>query len=129
MAAVRGHAIDRDPRAAKLRPADAAVRADAAARIVVVHHPQSVGRFLLRDAGAARHHHAARLVSANERLGAIAEAEGLRGFARRRAIELEVGAAHARSLHLEHALARTGRRIGEAAQLDLALAEEDDAAH
>ena len=127
--AMRGDAVDRDAGAAELRPADAAVRADAAARVVMVHHALAGRRFVLRYAGTARHHHAAGLVTTDEWFAVPAKPErGLRG-AGRRAVELEIRAAHARGLHLEHHFARTGRRIGEAAQLDVALAEEDDAAH
>src|SRR5437868_4926431 len=68
-------------------------------------------------------------MATDEGLGEIAQAQRLLRSPRRRAIELEVRAAHAGSLHLEHDLAGAGRRIGEASQLDLAIAEENDAAH
>src|SRR5688572_31958341 len=129
MAAVRGDAVDGDSLAAELRPADAAVPAHAAARIVVVHHALANRRLALRDAGTARYYHAARLVAADKRLSISSQPERLLRLARRRAVELEVAAAHARGLHLDHHLARAGRRIGELAQLDLAVAEEDDSTH
>src|SRR5690349_16868449 len=129
MTAMRSDAVHGDAGAAQLRPTDAAVCADAATRVVMVHDAQPVRRFLLRDAGAARDDYAAGLVAADERLGEVAEAERLLRRARWGAVELEVRAAHARGLHLQHDLARTGRRVGEASELDLAVAEEDDAAH
>src|SRR5688572_29337444 len=103
--------------------------AHAAACVVVVHDALADRRLALRDAGPARHHHPAGLVAGDEGFTDTSQAKrGLRG-ARRRAVELEVRAAHARGLHLDHDLAGAGRGVGEAAQLDLAVAEEDDAAH
>ena len=62
-------------------------------------------------------------------LGIGAEAERLLRLARRRAVELEVRAAHARGLHLDHYFARAGRGIGEVANFDLSVAEKDRTAH
>ena len=42
---------------------------------------------------------------------------------------MQVAAAHARSLDLEHDVARPRRRIGKLAQRELAVTEEDDAEH
>src|SRR5207344_2373212 len=69
------------------------------------------------------------LVAADKGFGELAQSE--RGLRRpgRRAVELQIRAAHARGLHLDDDFARAGRGIGKAAQLDLALAQEDDAAH
>ncbi len=129
VAAVCRDAVDGDAGAAELRPADAAVLADAAAGIVMVHDALTGGRLALRDAGPARDDDAARLVAGDERVLQIAESESLLRFPGRRAVELQVRAAHARGLHLDHHLARPGRRVGKGAQLDLAIAEEDGAAH
>jgi hypothetical protein len=71
VAAVRGHAIDRDARAAELRPAEAAMSAAAAAGVVMIHHPLAVGRFALGNAGAARDHDAAGLVASDKGFGQI----------------------------------------------------------
>src|SRR5688572_29518091 len=129
MAAVGGDAIDRDARLAELRPADAAVLAHAAAGVVVVHDPLADRRFLLRDTGAARRDHAARLVTADEGLRVGAEAERLLRLAGRRAVELEVRATQARGLHLDHHFAGAWRGIVEVADFDLPVAEEHCAAH
>src|SRR5438128_2171264 len=103
-------AIDRDPGAAELRPADAAMRAGAAAGVVMIHHAARGRRFALGDAGTARYHHAAGLVPSDERFTGAAQTERSLRHTRRRAVELEIRAAHARGLHLEHHFARTGRR-------------------
>src|SRR4029453_3005803 len=124
VAAVRGHAIDGDARLAELRPADAAMLAHAAAGIVMVHDALADRRLALRHAGPARRDHAARLVAADERLGGGAEAERLLRLARRRAVELEVRAAHARGLHLDHHFARPRRGIRKLAHLHLAVTEK-----
>src|SRR6185503_12432669 len=129
VAAVRGDAVDRDPRFAELRPADAAMLAHPAAGIVMIHDALADRRLALRNPGPARRDHAAGLVAADERLGVGAEAERLLRLARRRAVKLEVRAAHARGLHLDHHLARAGRGIGEGPDLDLPVAEENHAAH
>jgi hypothetical protein len=86
-------------------------------------------RLAFRYAGAARDDDSTRLMPGNERVFQVAQPERLLRFARRRAVELEVRAAHAGGLHLDHHFARPGRRVGECAQLDLAVAEEDGAAH
>src|SRR4051812_35290250 len=129
MAAVRRHAVDRDAGAAELGPADAAMPADAAARIVVVHDALSDRRLALGDARAARGDDAARLVPGDEGLGLGTEAARRLRRAGRRAIELEIRAAHARGLHFDHDLARPGGGIGKLAHLDLAIAEKHRAAH
>jgi hypothetical protein len=79
------------------------------------------------DAGADGGHDAARLVAGDDG-PACAEPECGGGVARR-SIWMQVAAAHARSLHLENDLARAGRGIGEVLELELAVAEENDAAH
>src|SRR6185369_17944316 len=105
-------------------PADAAMLADAAAGVVMVHHALANRRLALRDARAARRDDAAGLVSGDEGFGALAQAQRLLRLARRRPVELEVRAAHARSLHLDHDFAGTRRRIREVADFDLPIAEK-----
>src|SRR3954453_13172896 len=112
MRAVAGHAVDDDAFGAKLRPSDAAMLADAAAFVVMHHHPRAERRLALGDAGADRDHDAAGLMTGDHRAAHLAEAERL-AAALRGAIEFEIAAAHAGRLDLEHDLARTGRRIVE----------------
>src|SRR5918994_4932621 len=103
--------------------------AHAAAGVMVVHHPLADRRLALRHAGTARRDHAAGLMAADEGLGVRAEAERLLRLAGRRAVELEVRAAHARGLHLDYHLARAGRGVGKLAELDFSITEEYGAAH
>ena len=74
MPAMRGDAVDGDARAAELRPADATMRAHAAAGVVMIHHALADRRFALGDTGAARDYHAARLVARNKGVCRIAQA-------------------------------------------------------
>src|SRR5712664_2071882 len=99
--------------------------ASAAAFVVVVHHALADERWV--DAGADGGDDAARLVAGDDRApGAEAERGG--GVAGG-AIGMQVAAAHPRRLHLEDDLAGAGRGIGKFLDLELAIAEEDDAAH
>src|SRR5690348_11716725 len=123
-----GDAIDLgDALVAKLHPAGLALRADAAAAVVMHHRALAAARLLLADARAHRDHDAARLVPGDHRSAGRLEAE------RRRpalgAIGLEIAAAHARGLDLEHHLAGPRRRVGEVDELDLAIAGKGYAAH
>src|SRR5918992_3224469 len=77
MSAVGGHAVDHDAFTAELRPADAAMLAHPAARVMVVHHALADWRFALRNAGTAGGDDAAGLVAGDERLGVAAQAERL----------------------------------------------------
>jgi hypothetical protein len=104
------------------------VLAVAAAGVVVVHHALADASFGLAHAGTDRRDHPAGLVSRDHLLAAAAEAEGGRLVAVG-AVELEIAAAHAGGLDLQHHLARTGRRIGEVSELELPVAGEDDSAH
>src|SRR6185295_15245575 len=83
--AVRRDAVDGDARAAELRPADPAMRAHAATRVVVVHDALAGRRFLLAHARAAGDDDAAGLVAADERVLQVAQAERRLRRARRRA--------------------------------------------
>src|SRR6267378_3533441 len=129
MPAMRGHAVDDDARAAQLRPADPAVLAHAATRVMVIHDALADWCLAFRNARAARRDDPAGLVPADERLGAATEAKRCLRSARRRTVELEIAAAHPRGLHLDHHLARSGRGIGEIADFDLAITEKDRSSH
>ena len=72
---------------------------------------------------------AAGLVPGDERPGIAAQAERRLRSAGRRAVELEIAAAHARGLHLDHHLAGTWRRVREIANLDFSVAQEYRAFH
>ena len=125
--AVSRHAVDGDAVPAELRPADAAVLAAPAALVVMVHDSGAHRREIRRHARADRRHHAARLMSGDDR-PAAAQAEGRRGIADR-AVGVQVAAAHAGGLDGDDDLARPRRGIGEFLDLQLPLSEEDDAAH
>src|SRR5262245_30750050 len=122
---VTGHPIDGDPRAAELRPAEAAMAARAAALVVVIHHAPADQRRIHADAHCGDD--ATRLVTRNDGTAA-AEAEGGGGIAGR-AIGMQIAAAHPGGLHLEHDLAGSWRRIGKFLDFELAIAEEYDAPH
>src|ERR1700752_2643149 len=95
----------------------------------MIHDALADGRFALRLALAARGDHAAGLVPGDERFRLVAQTQrGLRR-AGRRAVELEIAAAHARSLHLDQHLARAGCRVREIADLDLSVAEKYRSSH
>src|SRR5690606_1674993 len=118
-----------EARAAQLRPAEPAMVAHAAAAVVVVHDPHAGARLGLGHPGADLDHDAARLVAGDDRLGEIAQAERPLGLAGRGAVELEIAAAHARGLDLQHDLAGTRTRVGKVADLQLAITGEHHAAH
>jgi hypothetical protein len=91
----------------------------------MVHHALAHQRRV--DAGAGGGHHAARLVTRDD--GTTGPEAERGGRVADRAIWMQVAAAHARGLHLEDDLARAGRGIRKVLELELAVAEEDDAAH
>src|SRR5262249_8281476 len=78
---------------------------------------------------AERDHDAARLVAGDHRLGATRKARG--GIARleARAIDVQVAAAHAGRLDLEHDVARPRHRVGKITQRELAVTEKHAALH
>src|SRR5438046_5883301 len=96
--------------------------AHAATRVMMVHDALADGRFAFRHPGAARRDHAAGLVPGDERPGIAAQAERRLRSAGRRAVELEIAAAHARGLHLDHHLAGTWRRGRDNGASDPAIA-------
>jgi hypothetical protein len=83
------------------------------------HHALADGRLVLFHAGAAGNNDATRLVAADY----------LAHLSSRSAIGRQVAAAHAGCLDLNDDLARSGRRVRELAQLQLALSKKDDALH
>src|SRR5688572_27727947 len=129
MSAMRGYPIHRDASAAELRPTDAAMLANAASGVMMIHHALPDRRFALGHTGPARRDDAAGLVATDERVFQISKTQSGLRFPGRRAVELEIRAAHARGLHLDDHLARTGRGIGEVAHFDLPVPEKDSAAH
>jgi hypothetical protein len=114
---------------AHLRPARAAMLAAAAAGVVVIHHALPDARLVRRDAGAERDHDTARLVPGDHRVGAAFESRRGVAWLEARAIDVQVAAAHSRSLDLEHHVARARSRIGKVAQLELAVTDKHDAFH
>src|SRR5690242_18557824 len=125
MTAVSGHAVDGDACAAELRPADAAMLAPPAALVVMVHHTLAdEGRI---DPSADRGDHATRLVPGDDGPAAAKPERG--GGIAGCAVRVQIAAAHPGRLHLEDDLARTGGRVGKVLELELAIAEEYDAAH
>src|SRR5207302_7711613 len=96
----------------------------AAARVMVIHDALADGGFALGHAGAARGEHAAGLVPGDDRLRPVAQTQRRLRRARRRAVELEIAAAHAGGLHLDHDLAMAGRGVREIADLDFLVAQE-----
>jgi len=102
--------------------------AHAAAAVVMVHHPLADPRFLFRHAAADGGDDAAGLVPGDGRIGAAADASR-HAAARRGAISMQVAAAHARRLDLEHDLAGTRRRVREFYQFKFPVSGKDDTAH
>src|SRR5262249_54541515 len=98
------------------RPARAAMLATSAAGGVVVHHPLAGSRLLGRYAGADRDHDAAGLMIGDDRFGSAFESRaGIAGL-ETGAVDVQVTAAHAGCLYLEHDIAGTWRGVGEVAQ-------------
>ena len=130
VAAVPRQAVDDDPLRAELGPARPAVLAVATALVVVVHHALTDRRVGLRDPRAALEDDAAGLVSGDHGSARAPEAQRLGGAAGPgRAIGMEVAPAQAGGLHLEDHLARPRRGVGEAPELELAVAQEHDSSH
>src|SRR6185436_2453038 len=117
----------RDSLAAELRPSSATVLARAATPVVMVHHPRAVRQLLFTDSGAARDDDAARLVARDHRATRASEPERRAHAAARSrcAIGVQVAAAHAGGLHLDHNFAGSRRRIRKFLQLELALAQKN----
>src|SRR5436305_13054692 len=86
---------------AKLLPTGAAVVALRAAMVVTHHHPLADARRARIDGGAERNHDAAGLVACYDRALPHRNAGGL-CLAFRTAVLVQVTAAHAGGLHLDH---------------------------
>src|SRR5215218_6577081 len=128
MGAVPGDVVDLgDALDAELHPAGRAVPADAAAAVVMLHHPHSDPRLPLGHAGPDGGDDAAGLVPGDHRPAAALEAE--RRGAAGSAVEFEIAAAHAGSIDLDHDLARTGGGIGKIEDLDPPVAGQHHALH
>jgi hypothetical protein len=93
-----------------------------AAAVVVDHHPLADRRLGLGDGRAARHDLAARLVAADVRRALLADTP-------RRAVAVQVAAAHTGRLHLDDDLARPRIRVCKVHELDLAVTREVDTLH
>jgi len=105
------------------------VLAVAAAVIVVVHHALADPGLLLGDARAHRRDDAAGLV-AGDHPGLPLDAPGHGpGRLGRRAIVVQVAAAHARRLDLEDHVSGAWCRIRELPELQLPISEKNDASH
>ena len=103
--------------------------ASLAAGVVVIHHALADAGFPVRHPGADRDDDAAGLVSGDHGFGAALESGGRIARLEARAIDVQVAAAHAGRLDLEHHVARAGRRVGELAQFELPVPGEHDAFH
>src|SRR3989475_11204748 len=128
MAAVARHAVDDDALPAELRPADATVLAPPASLVVMDHHALADRRVRFADAGPALGDDATRLVAGDDGFAAAAQAQG-RGRVAGGAVRVQVAPAHAGGLHGDDDLPGTRRRVRELTQLELPVAEENDAAH
>jgi hypothetical protein len=105
------------------------VLAGAAAVVVVVHHALADLGFLVGHAGADRGDDATGLMAGDHpRLPSDAAGHGP-GRLGGGAIVVQVAAAHARGLDLEDHVSGAGSRIGKRSQLQLPIAEKDDAVH
>src|SRR5262249_269878 len=127
--AVAARAIDHRAFQAHLCPARAAVLAGAAAVVVVVHHALAEPGLLLADARAHRRDDAAGLVPGDHPGLPLDAARHCPTRLSRRAINVQIAAAHPRRLDLQDHVPRTRSRIGEFPQLQLAVSEKHDALH
>ena len=107
-------------RAAHLGPARAAILAVGAAAIMVLHHPFAQAGMGARDAGPHRHNHTAGFVPRDHRRGRQLQ---------RAAIEMQIAAAHAGCLDLQHHFARSRGGVRDRDEFKRAVALEHDAAH
>ncbi len=113
---------------AELLPAGTAVDALGAALVVMHHHARADPRLAFGHAGADRGDDPAGLMAGDGRIGIDGEPDAAAAVARP-AVLMQVGAAHARCLHLDHHLAGAGRGVGKFHERELTVAGEHDAAH
>src|SRR5581483_12091276 len=114
---------------AHLGPAAAAVLAVAAPVIVVIHHALADPGLGRRHTCADRYHHTARLVPGDDTLGTLDASRHRPARLRGGPVVVQIAAAHAGGLDLQHDVAGSGRRIGKVAQLEPAVAEKNHALH
>src|SRR5580704_4991785 len=113
---------------AQLLPAGAAMVALGAALIVMHHDALADAGLLGIDRAADRDHHAAGLVPGDH--GAVPHRYSARlGLAPGAAVLMQVAAAHARRLHLDHHIMGIGGGIVEPHQFQPAFAREYNPAH
>lgn len=129
MPAVAARAIDHRAFQANLCPARAAVLTGATAVVVVVHHALADPGLLLADARTHRRDAAAGLVSGDHPGLPLNAARRCAARLSRRAINVQIAAAHPRRLDFQDHVSRTRSRIGEFLQLQLAVSEKHDALH
>ena len=94
------------------------------AALIVMHHDALAdARLLGIDRGADRDHHAAGFMAGDDR-AVVHRNAGRLGLALRPAVLMQVAAAHAGRLHLDHHVMGIGRGIGELHQFQLAFARK-----
>ena len=103
--------------------------AAAAAIVVVAHDALADAGLLLGHAGADGGDDAAGLMASDRSGLALDAARDGAGFRRRGTVGVQVRAAHARRLDLQHDVPRARGRIGKVAQLEFAVTQENDASH
>src|ERR1700751_4406856 len=123
-----GDAVDRASGNAHLRPAAAAMLADAAAAIVVHHDASANLGGALVDLTPHRSHHLAWFMAGDDRALELAKPKR-RGFSAGRAIELEITAAHSGRPDFDNDIMGPGRRIGHFDDLQFASTQKAHAAH
>ena len=110
-------AIDDESVGTELLPSGAAIGADAAATVVVAHHSSAIRQLFRGNVGTTCSDDTAWLVPADDRAAVAAQTQRLGAF--RRAVEVQIAAAHARRLDFQDDIIRTGRRIGKLHQFEL----------
>jgi len=133
VAAIDGRPDEVCPPLAHLRPASPALAAHSAAGVVVDHDPVAHSDRALVDSRARGRDDSARLVPGDDaeivtEVGRT-RAERSEGRIHGPAVELEIAAAHAGGLDLHHNLARSGYRVVERGDLNLAITTKNHATH
>ena len=130
MRAMGGHAVDfLHSGLAQLHPAARTVRAGAATPVVVFHHTHADPRLPFADAHPDGGNHTTGLMPRDDQATLAANTESRTGSTGRRAVELEVAAAHPGRLDLQHDFAWPWRGVREVPQLEAAVAGEHNAFH
>src|SRR5271169_2645651 len=108
---------------AQLHPTRRALRTHPAPPVVMLHRSHPDPRLLFGNARSNGHDLTTRFMARNDGTAPDGEAEG-RG-APSSTVELEVTAAHPRSLNLQHDFAGPGLRVRELEDLELAISNKD----